>query len=128
MSAIQNTNMSINATTAVGALCRHPSCRSTFLSHTVFPTAKPLGHKRVDRCSLRVDAGNANSSGLFAPLVIVTRDIVGKKQFNKFRGKAIQLHSQVIGEFCKEFGIGADIKKKLIGLAKDNGGKLGFLA
>ena len=44
---------------------------------------------------MRVDAGNANSSGLFAPLVIVTRDIVGKKQFNKFRGKAIQLHSQV---------------------------------
>ena len=36
--------------------------------------------------------------------------------------------SQVIGEFCKEFGIGADIKKKLIGIAKDNGGKLGFLA
>ena len=86
--------MFINTTTAVGALGRHPSGSSTFLSHAVFP-AKPLGHKRVDRRSMRVDAGNANSSGLFAPLVIVTRDIVGKKQFNKFRGKAIQLHSQV---------------------------------
>lgn len=33
--------------------------------------------------------------GLFAPLVMVTRDIVGKKRFNQLRGKAIALHSQV---------------------------------
>lgn len=34
--------------------------------------------------------------GIFAPLVIVTRNIVGKKRFNQLRGKAIALHSQVI--------------------------------
>lgn len=33
--------------------------------------------------------------GIFAPLVVVTRDIVGKKRFNQLRGKAIALHSQV---------------------------------
>jgi hypothetical protein len=41
--------------------------------------------------------GNINEGkGLFAPLVVVTRNIVGKKQFNQLRGKAIALHSQVI--------------------------------
>lgn len=34
--------------------------------------------------------------GVFAPIVVVTRDIVGKKRFNQLRGKAIALHSQVI--------------------------------
>ncbi|KAF1896547.1 hypothetical protein Lal_00034245 [Lupinus albus] len=27
--------------------------------------------------------------GIFAPLVVITRDIVGKKSFNQIRGKAI---------------------------------------
>lgn len=34
--------------------------------------------------------------GVFAPVVVVTRNIIGKKLFNKIRGKAIALHSQVI--------------------------------
>lgn len=34
--------------------------------------------------------------GLFAPIVVVARDIIGKKRFNQLRGKAIALHSQVI--------------------------------
>ncbi|MBA0696547.1 hypothetical protein Goari_003092 [Gossypium aridum] len=66
--------------------------------------------------------------GLFAPVVVVTRQIVGKKRFNQLRGKAIALHSQVINEFCNS--IGADTKQKqgLIRLAKKNGERLGFLA
>lgn len=39
--------------------------------------------------------------GLFAPAVVVVRNIVGKKQFNQLRGKAIALHSQVL-ETCSE--------------------------
>ena len=40
--------------------------------------------------------GNVNEGkGLFAPLVVVTRNIVGRKRFNQLRGKAIALHSQV---------------------------------
>jgi len=40
--------------------------------------------------------GNVNEGkGLFAPLVVITRNIVGKKRFNQLRGKAIALHSQV---------------------------------
>jgi hypothetical protein len=33
--------------------------------------------------------------GLFAPAVVITRQIIGKKRFNQLRGKAIALHSQV---------------------------------
>ena len=33
--------------------------------------------------------------GLFAPIVVLTRNLIGKKRFNQLRGKAIALHSQV---------------------------------
>ncbi|KAE8704746.1 Protein PROTON GRADIENT REGULATION 5 [Hibiscus syriacus] len=66
--------------------------------------------------------------GLFAPLAVVTRQIVGKKRFNQLRGKAIALHSQVINEFCKAIGADGKQRQGLIRLAKKNGERLGFLA
>ena len=75
-----------------------------------------------------VRCGNAYENGLFAPIVRVARDVIGVKRFNQIRGKAIALHSQVIGEFCDEFGIDSKGKQSLIRTAKANGGKLGFLA
>ncbi|XP_052206557.1 protein PROTON GRADIENT REGULATION 5, chloroplastic-like [Diospyros lotus] len=66
--------------------------------------------------------------GLFAPAVVVTRNIIGKKRFNQIRGKAIALHSQVITEFCKSIGADAKQRQGLIRLAKKNGERLGFLA
>lgn len=49
--------------------------------------------------------GNVNAGkGLFAPLVVVARNIIGQKRFNQLRGKAIALHSQVgsslLGSSC----------------------------
>ncbi|MEW5317506.1 MAG: hypothetical protein WDW38_008795 [Sanguina aurantia] len=72
--------------------------------------------------------GNKSASGPFMPLVIVVRNALGEKEFNKFRGKGISLHSQVIKDFCKI--IGADNKQVqgVIRLAKKNGEILGFLA
>ncbi|KAL3507572.1 hypothetical protein ACH5RR_032954 [Cinchona calisaya] len=73
--------------------------------------------------------GNVNEGkGLFAPLVVVARSIIGKKRFNQLRGKAISLHSQVINEFCKIIGADSKQRQGLIRLAKKNGEKLGFLA
>ena len=66
--------------------------------------------------------------GIFAPLVRLTRNVVGVKPFNKLRGKGIQLHSQVITEFCKTIGAPPKTRQALIKTAKDNGGLLGFLA
>ena len=73
-------------------------------------------------------AGNEYENGLFAPIVRVARDVIGVKRFNQIRGKAIALHSQVIGDFCEEFGCDTKVKQNLIRTAKKNGGKLGFLA
>lgn len=55
------------------------------------------------RRSLAIVAGNPGSGGPFAPLVIVTRNIMGTKEFNQFRGKMISLHSQG-GQTGKEPG------------------------
>ncbi|XP_042518217.1 protein PROTON GRADIENT REGULATION 5, chloroplastic-like [Macadamia integrifolia] len=66
--------------------------------------------------------------GVFAPVVVYTRNLIGKKPFNQIRGKAIALHSQVITEFCKSIGADAKQRQGLIRLAKKNGERLGFLA
>ncbi|XP_043705888.1 protein PROTON GRADIENT REGULATION 5, chloroplastic-like [Telopea speciosissima] len=66
--------------------------------------------------------------GVFAPVVVLTRNLIGKKPFNQIRGKAIALHSQVITEFCKSIGADAKQRQGLIRLAKKNGERLGFLA
>ena len=38
--------------------------------------------------------GNRATTGPFAPLVVVSRNVIGTKPFNQLRGKAIGLHSQ----------------------------------
>ena len=52
------------------------------------------------RRSLKVVAGNKGEGGPFAPLVVVTRNIMGTKEFNQFRGKMISLHSQGVWDLC----------------------------
>ncbi|KAL7105568.1 hypothetical protein ACP275_07G052600 [Erythranthe tilingii] len=82
---------------------------------------------RAVRCQPMMKNVN-EGKGIFAPAVVVTRNIVGKKRFNQLRGKAIALHSQVITEFCKSIGADSKQRQGLIRLAKKNGEKLGFLA
>ncbi|GAX80646.1 hypothetical protein CEUSTIGMA_g8081.t1 [Chlamydomonas eustigma] len=72
--------------------------------------------------------GNKASGGPFSPLVVVVRNAMGEKDFNKFRGKAISVHSQVIKDFCSQFGVDNKQVQGVIRLAKKNGEKLGFLA
>lgn len=86
---------------------------------------KPAGKRNALKI---VSMGNVNEGGVFAPLVVAIRPIIGVKRFNQLRGKAISLHSQVIGDFCSEFGATTKQRQKLIKTAKANGGRLGFLA
>ena len=44
--------------------------------------------------------GNKGEGGPFAPLVRLVRGVMGQKEFNQFRGKAISAHSQ--GERWRE--------------------------
>eukprot|EP01026_Neomeris_dumetosa_P046834 TRINITY_DN40007_c0_g1_i1.p2 TRINITY_DN40007_c0_g1~~TRINITY_DN40007_c0_g1_i1.p2 ORF type:complete len:125 (-),score=2.53 TRINITY_DN40007_c0_g1_i1:293-667(-) len=93
-------------------------------SHQRFARGSPKGR------DLRhvILMGNKATTGPFAPIVRITRQIVGQKEFNKLRGKAISLHSQVIKDFCGQIGAGPKQAQQVIRLAKKNGEKLGFLA
>ncbi|TVP64506.1 MAG: electron transporter [Leptolyngbya sp. LCM1.Bin17] len=64
---------------------------------------------------------------MFAPLVVLVRNVMGTPKFNKLRGQAIALHSKTITRFCNQFGITSKERQSLIRLARDNGKRLGFL-
>lgn len=66
--------------------------------------------------------------GPFTPAVLLTKVVLGDKQLNKIRGKAIALHSQAITAFCEFTGAGPKMRQALIRQAKDNGNTLGFLS
>ena len=62
----------------------------------VAPVAKGRAYVAT-RAPTKVVCGNPNEGkGLFAPVVVITRNIVGTKRFNQIRGKGISLHSQVV--------------------------------
>lgn len=42
---------------------------------------------------------------MFAPIVILVRNYLGKAKFNKLRGQMIAKHSQVITAVCNRIGI-----------------------
>lgn len=65
---------------------------------------------------------------MFAPMVLLVRNIMGTLKFNKLRGQAIALHSKTITNFCNRFGIDSKERQALIRKAKANGQRLGFLA
>ncbi|MGD1953588.1 MAG: electron transporter [Leptolyngbyaceae cyanobacterium] len=65
---------------------------------------------------------------MFAPLVILLRSQLGKREFNQLRGKAIASHSKAITAVCNWFRIDRTDRQNLIRLARDNGKRLGFLA
>ncbi|WP_299491985.1 electron transporter [Acaryochloris sp. IP29b_bin.137] len=65
---------------------------------------------------------------MFAPLVVLVRNIVGQPKLSKFRGKAIARHSKAITNFCNQVGIDRSLRQNWIRLARDNGKRLGLLA
>ena len=65
---------------------------------------------------------------MFAPIVVVVRQVMGDKPFMKLRGKLIAQHSRVITQVCNQFGVDRTRRQNMIRLARDNGKRLGFLA
>ena len=65
---------------------------------------------------------------MFAPLVILVRNRMGKVKFNQLRGKMIALHCQTITNFCNQIGLESKVRQNLIRRAKSNGKTLGLLA
>lgn len=70
--------------------------------------------------------GKMAKFGIFSPAVYAAKLALGTEKLNKLRGKAISLHSQVIGDFTEWSG-SYHLRTKLVKLAKTNGDTLGFL-
>ena len=70
--------------------------------------------------------GKMAKFGIFSPAVYVAKLALGTEKLNKIRGKAISLHSQVIGDFTQWSG-SYHLRTKLVKKAKTNGDILGFL-
>merc|ERR1712003_553253 len=66
---------------------------------------------------------NPDNEGLFAPAVLLTKEIIGITELNKLGGKIIKMHSAVIGDFTEtaqsEFGM--QVLRVLFTLADKNG-------
>lgn len=71
--------------------------------------------------------GNNAPEGPFTPIVLAGKVVLGEKTFNKVRGKAIQIHSTIITEFCETYGVPRSMRGALVKKAKTTGGRLGFL-
>lgn len=68
-------------------------------------------------------AAPKNAEGIFAPAVLLTKDIVGESELNKLRAKIIGMHSDVIGKFTEtaQSEFGNQVLKVLFTLADKNG-------
>mmetsp|Transcript_34505 Transcript_34505/g.81335 ORF Transcript_34505/g.81335 Transcript_34505/m.81335 type:complete len:211 (+) Transcript_34505:202-834(+) len=64
-----------------------------------------------------------DAEGIFAPAVLLTKDIVGDAKLNKLRGKIIGMHSDVIGRFTEtaQTEFGNQVLKVLFTLADKDG-------
>ena len=68
-------------------------------------------------------AAKKDADGLFAPAVLLTKDILGDTELNKLRAKIIGLHSDVIGKFTStaQSEFGNQVLKVLFTLADKDG-------
>jgi len=70
-------------------------------------------------------AGGHGKEGVFSPLVKTAKNVLGEKELNQVRAKAIGLHSDVIGKFVDtaDSDFGNQVLKALFSLAdKDRNG------
>eukprot|EP00535_Pseudo-nitzschia_heimii_P009496 CAMPEP_0197184182 /NCGR_PEP_ID=MMETSP1423-20130617/9382_1 /TAXON_ID=476441 /ORGANISM="Pseudo-nitzschia heimii, Strain UNC1101" /LENGTH=509 /DNA_ID=CAMNT_0042634945 /DNA_START=105 /DNA_END=1634 /DNA_ORIENTATION=- len=66
---------------------------------------------------------SSDNEGLFAPAVLLTKEIIGITVLNKLRGKIIKMHSEVIGGLTEtaQSEFGNQVLKVLFNLADKNG-------
>lgn len=65
--------------------------------------------------------------GIFSPLVSLTKEVLGEKELNEIRAKAISMHSDVIGKFVAtaESSVGYSVLKALFTIAdRDRSGTI----
>ncbi len=70
----------------------------------------------------KAKAGKAHQAGVFSPIVLGAKSILGSTTLNKIRGKFIGLHSEVIGNFVEthETQVGSAVSKMLFNAMDKN--------
>lgn len=88
--------------------------QSTSSSAAAPAAKKPIAKKKKN---------DTSKDGLFAPLVLFAKKVLGESRLNKIRGKVIGKHSQVIGEFVAthESAFGARALETLFQIADQDG-------
>lgn len=76
----------------------------------------------VKKAAPKKKAGAHNTDGLFSPVVLTAKQVVGDDRLNKIRAKAISLHSDVISNFVKtsDSAVGSAVLKSLFDAADAN--------
>jgi EF-hand domain pair len=70
----------------------------------------------------RAPKSQHSSKGVFAPVVLLAKNVLGEEQLNKVRAKAISLHSDVISSFVdtSDTALGLSVLKALFYLVDTN--------
>mmetsp|Transcript_8059 Transcript_8059/g.15180 ORF Transcript_8059/g.15180 Transcript_8059/m.15180 type:complete len:130 (+) Transcript_8059:160-549(+) len=117
--------ITVVATVANGFSVGSVNGGSSFATAQRFTAMRPTTTS-APKGDMQMMGGKKAKFGIFSPAVYVAKIALGEAKLNKFRGKAISLHSQVIGDFTEWAGA-YHLRTKLIKLAKTNGDTLGFL-
>lgn len=82
---------------ASSSVCGECSGRRGQLGRSGGLAASSSSSCRGSRAQVTMMGNKNEGKGVFAPIVVLTRNVLGKKEFNQLRGKGIALHSQVRG-------------------------------
>lgn len=94
---------------------------TTFQDTTIIQSDATLQKKqRSKETKGKIDK---TDGGIFAPAVLLTKDVIGTEKLNKLRAKIISLHSDVIGKFTDtaQTEFGNQVLKVLFKLADEDG-------
>jgi len=82
-----------------------------------------ISEKKQSPVKSRPKKGGENSDGVFAPVVLLAKNVLGEEKLNQVRAKAISLHSETIGNFVDtaETATGRAALKALFQVADKNG-------
>ena len=93
----------------------------SILEATVAPKVAPKP-KKSKTSKAKGSGGAVHKQGIFSPAVLLAKDVLGEKELNKLRAKAIGLHSDVIGKFVEtsQSRVGETVLRQLFHLADEH--------
>ena len=84
--------------------------------------AAPVTPKKTPAAKKKKAVGGSHKEGLFSPVVIMAKGVMGEAELNKLRGKVIGMHSDIIGKFVDthESPFGQEVLRALFTFADKN--------